>query len=84
MLEFPVLEPLYQKYVNASCYFIYLLQLLIGLRIKHHSVHAHHWGLPLGSRISLTISSVAPSNVKTTLESSAVLDALILTTNLGG
>ena len=84
MLEFPVLEPLYQKYVNASCYFIYLLQLLIGLRIKHHSVHAHHWGLPLGSRISLTISSVAPSKLKTALGSPTLLDPLIFTTNLGG
>ena len=42
------------------------------------------WIVPLDSMTSLTISSVVPSNMKTALESLAVLDALVLNTNLGG
>ena len=50
-----------------------------------HKLNLHIvWIIPLVSMTSLTIASVAPSNVNTALESSAVLDPLILTTNLGG
>ena len=82
MLEFPLLEhPILETIMNASCYFIHLH---LSLRIKHDSVYAHHWGLPLESKISLTISSVAPLNIKMALGSPTLLNPLIFTTNLGG
>ena len=85
MLEFPLLEhPILETITNASCYFIYLHFSYLSLRIKHDSVYAHHWGLPLESKISLTISSVAPLNIKMALGSPTLLDLLIFTTNLGG
>ena len=40
--------------------------------------------IPLVSEIFLTISSLAPLNVKLTRESSAVLDSVTVITNRGG
>ena len=62
----------------------YLLKLALMCH-KHLPSNLHSMQtIPFVSITCLTISSVAPSNVKIALESSAVLDALILTIYLGG